>query len=290
MSSNPPLRSCLYMPGANARALEKARSLPADCVIFDLEDAVAPEAKAEARAQIAAAVGQGGYGERQLVVRTNAPDSVWGAEDLAMAMALPLNAILVPKVTCPADIALADAMLADAPRDMQLWAMIETPRAIVEIGTIAAMAQKTRLAGFIFGPNDYAKDMRAVATPGREAFLPAMAMMVAAARAWGIAAIDGVCNAIGDDARLLAEAEQARIMGFDGKSLIHPSQIAIANRVFSPDPDALAEAQAIIAAFDAPENAGKGVLKVDGKMAERLHYEQAQALVAQAAAIARLEQ
>ena len=261
-----PRRSCLYIPGANARALEKAKSLDADVLVFDLEDAVAPDVKAEARSSVAAAVRAGGYGAREIVVRVNALDSEWGGLDLDAALAARPDAILLPKVTCAGDIACAAA------GGLPVWAMIEMPLAILNIAEIAAAPG---LAALVVGTNDLAKELRAVATPRREAFQTALALTVTAARAHGRAAIDGVFNALRDDPGFANECEQGRALGFDGKSLIHPSQIDIANRVFAPSADEIAEARAIVAAFDAPENAGKGVLRVGGKMAERLHLEEA---------------
>lgn len=272
-----PRRSCLYMPGANARALEKAQTLDADVLIFDLEDAVAPDAKEEARERVAAAVRDGGYGNREIVVRVNAAESEWGAADLAAIVAVRPDAILLPKVISAADI---EGVTADG---IPLWAMIEMPQAILDIGAIAGARG---LAAFVMGTNDLAKEMLAEFTPDRAAFAYALSAAVTAARAHGLVAIDGVFNAIDDAEGLAAEAEQGRALGFDGKSLIHPSQIETANHVFAPSQSDIAEARAIVAAFAAPENAGKGVLRVDGKMAERLHLAQAERCVAIADAIA----
>ncbi|NNC72908.1 MAG: CoA ester lyase [Sphingomonadaceae bacterium] len=272
-----PRRSCLYMPGANARALEKAKSLPADVLIFDLEDAVAPEAKDEARERVADAVREGGYGTREIVVRINAADSEWGSADLAAIAPARPDAILLPKATRAADI---ENVAADG---LPLWAMIEMPLAILNIAEIAAA---DGLAAFVMGTNDLAKEMRAVTTPRREAFAFALSAAVTAARANDLIVIDGVFNAIDDKNGLIAEARQGRMLGFDGKSLIHPAQINTANSVFAPSEDDIAQARAIVAAFAAPENAGKGVLRVDGKMAERLHLAEAERCVAIAEAIA----
>lgn len=271
-----PCRSCLYMPAANARALEKAKSLPADVLIFDLEDAVAPEAKDEARERVADAVREGGYGEREIVVRINAADSEWGAADLAAIVPAAPDAILLPKVTRAADI---ESVAADG---LPLWAMIEMPLAILNIAEIAAA---DGLAAFVMGTNDLAKEMRAQTTPQREAFAFALSAAVTAARANDLIVIDGVFNAIDDANGLIAEAQQGRMLGFDGKSLIHPAQIDTANAVFAPSEEDVAQARAIVAAFAAPENAGKGVLRVDGKMAERLHLAEAERCVAIAEAI-----
>ena len=283
-----PRRSCLYMPGANQRALEKARGLAADMLILDLEDAVAPDLKAEARSNVAAALESAEYGDREVVVRTNGLATEWGYDDLAMAAATGPDGILVPKVETADDIRAIDAELTrvGAPSDLGLWAMIEMPRALLALESIAASSETTRLTGFVMGTNDLAKEFNAIPTPDRQAFQLALGMTLAAARAFGLAAIDGVFNDIKDEAGLAAECEQGRVLGFDGKTLIHPAQLDIANRVFSPDPDEVAHARAVIAAFALPENQGKGVIKVDGKMTELLHLEQARGLVAIEEAIA----
>ena len=283
-----PRRSCLYMPGANQRALEKARGLAADMLILDLEDAVAPDLKAEARSNVATALESAEYGDREVVVRTNGLATEWGYDDLAMAAATGPDGILVPKVETADDIRAIDAELTrvGAPSDLGLWAMIEMPRALLALESIAASSETTRLTGFVMGTNDLAKEFNAIPTPDRQAFQLALGMTLAAARAFGLAAIDGVFNDIKDEAGLAAECEQGRVLGFDGKTLIHPAQLDIANRVFSPDPDEVAHARAVIAAFALPENQGKGVIKVDGKMTELLHLEQARGLVAIEEAIA----
>lgn len=291
-SSARPRRSCLYMPGANTRALEKARALAADMVIMDLEDSVAPDAKAEARENVVAAVRSQAYGQREVVVRTNALDTAWGEADIEAAVAAGPDGVLVPKVTSAEEVRAIDATLdkhgADA--GLGLWIMIEMPLAILNIRDIAATAETTRLVGFVLGVNDLGKELRAIATPDRAAFQAALSLSVHAARAFGLVAIDAVFNDISDEAGLLAECEQGRVLGFDGKSLIHPAQLETANGVFSPDASALAHARAVIAAFALPENDGKGVIKVDGKMTERLHLEQAEQLVDIAEAIEALEQ
>ncbi|MEO1708280.1 MAG: CoA ester lyase [Pseudomonadota bacterium] len=284
-----PRRSCLYMPGANARALEKAKSLAADCVIFDLEDAVAPEAKAEARDLVTEAVKAGGYGKREIVIRVNGLDTEWGLDDMAAAVAAGPDAILAPKVIDGGDIdRLNDAMSrAGAPEDMGLWVMIEMPKAILNIQEIAEAVGRTRLTAFVMGTNDLAKELRAVNDPPvRTAFQTSLGLTVAAARAYDLLAIDGVFNGIGDEGGLEAESVQGRLMGFDGKTLIHPSQIDVANTVFAPADEDVTQAEAVIAAFADPENAGKGVLKVNGKMTELLHLEEARRTVAVAEAIA----
>lgn len=286
-----PRRSALYMPGANTRALEKAKTLPADTLLLDLEDAVAPEAKAEARDAVCSAVAAGGYGAREVVIRINGLDTEWGLDDMAAAVAAGPDGILAPKVIDGGDIdRLDDAMSrAGAPEDMGLWVMIEMPRALLNIQDIAEAVGRTRLVGFVMGTNDLAKEMRAVATPDRIAFQHALAATVTAARAYDLVALDGVFNDISDDAGLIAESQQGRAMGFDGKTLIHPSQLAPCNAVFSPDPEDVEHAHAVIAAFADPENAGKGVLKVNGKMTELLHLEEARRLVAVQAAIEAME-
>ncbi len=283
-----PYRSVLYMPGANPRALEKAKTLPADALIFDLEDAVAPEAKVEARETVAMKVAAGGYGERSVFIRINGFDTEWGEADLSAAIEAKPNGILAPKIETRDDIARLDAALqkAGAPADLALWVMIETPKALLNIAEVAAAASHTRLTGFVMGTNDLAKELRAAPTPDRLAFQIALSLTVVAARAYGLLAIDGVFNDIQDAEGLQAECEQGRTLGFDGKTLIHPSQIDACNTVFSPDPDDVAQCRAVIDAFAAPENAGKGVLKVNGKMTELLHLEEARRTVSVANAIA----
>ncbi len=282
-----PRRSCLYMPGANARALEKAREIPADTLILDLEDAVAPEAKAEARGAIAAALKAGGYGPRELVVRMNGLDTEWGHADLEMAVAAGAHAVLAPKVTSARDIERLDAALgkAGAGEGFALWVMIEMPLAILNIKEISAAKVGSRLTTFVMGTNDLAKEYRARMTPDRLAFQTALQLSVAAARAYGLTAIDGVYNDIKNEAGFAAECEQGRDLGFDGKTLIHPSQVETCNRVFAPSRHDVEQAQAVIEAFADPANAGKGVLKVNGKMTELLHLDEARRTVAMDAAI-----
>ncbi|HBH42818.1 MAG TPA: CoA ester lyase, partial [Hyphomonas atlantica] len=268
-----PRRSCLYMPGANERALEKAKSLAADTVIMDLEDAVAPDAKEAARETIRAAIQGGGYGHREIVVRMNGLDTEWGQADLKMAVDSGAHALLAPKVIDGSDIDRLDDTMsrAGAPADMGLWVMIEMPKAILNIKDIAEAVGRTRLTTFVMGTNDLAKEYRARMTPDRLAFQTALQLSVAAARAYNIIAIDGVYNDIKNEQGLIDECEQGRDLGFDGKTLIHPSQLDTANRVFAPSPHDVEHAQAVIEAFADPENAGKGVLKVNGKMTELLH-------------------
>ena len=282
-----PRRSALYMPGANARALEKARSLDADCLLLDLEDAVAPDAKAEARAQICDALREGGYGARELVVRINALDTAWGADDVAALSALPEaarpHAILAPKISTAEQI---DALVARMPEDCALWIMIETPEAIFNLQALAAKAVDTPLAAFIMGTNDLAKEMFAALVQGRAPLMTALSMAVLAARQYGLTILDGVFNDIADEEGFMAECRQGADMGFDGKTLIHPSQLAVCNGVFAPSEDEVAQARDVVAAFAAPENAGKGVLKINGKMTELLHRDMAARLLAIDAAIA----
>ncbi|KCZ61941.1 (3S)-malyl-CoA thiolesterase [Hyphomonas sp. L-53-1-40] len=286
-----PRRSCLYMPGANERALEKAKTLPADTVIMDLEDAVAPEAKETARDTIRAAVTAGGYGHREIVVRMNGLDTEWGQADLKMAVEAGAHALLAPKVIDGSDIdRLDDAMSrAGAPAEMGLWVMIEMPKAILNIQDIAEAVGRTRMTTFVMGTNDLAKEYRARMTPDRLAFQTALGISMAAARAYNIVAIDGVYNDIKNEQGLIDECEQGRDLGFDGKTLIHPSQLDTANRVFAPSPHDVEHAQAVIEAFADPQNAGKGVLKVNGKMTELLHLDEARRTVAMDEAIRAFE-
>ncbi|MEO9635224.1 MAG: CoA ester lyase [Parasphingorhabdus sp.] len=285
-----PRRSCLYMPASNQRALEKAKTLSADTIIFDLEDAVAPDAKQDARVQACAALQSDEYGERELVVRINAMDTPWFAEDLKQVCLSKASAVLVPKILSADDIQQITSLMDgwDPEVETQLWAMIEMPLAILNLSEIAALGQQKRLTSFVMGFNDLAKEMRA--GHDRAIFGPVMTQAVIAARAYGINIIDSVYNDFNDPAGLEAECLEAKNLGFDGKSLIHPAQIDTANRTFAPDADAIAEAEAIIAAFKDPINAGKGVIVVDGKMTELLHFSQAKQLVATAAAIDALAQ
>ena len=281
-----PRRSALYLPASNAKAIAKARTLPADIVILDLEDAVAPEAKDDARAAAVAAVREGGFGTREVAIRANGIDTPWGAADLAAIATSGADAVLVPKVSSTRDIDRYEAALSAAPASMQLWAMIETCACIPQLDAIAGTAASTRLSLFILGTNDLAKEMRARLTPERTPFLPFLSLAVAAARAHGVAILDGVCNEFRDLDVFRAEAEQGLLFGFDGKSLIHPDQIGPCNEVFSPSADELAWARAVISAFALPENAGKGAIRVEGKMAELLHLDQAKRLIAVAEQIA----
>jgi citrate lyase subunit beta / citryl-CoA lyase len=285
-----PRRSVLYMPGSNARAIEKARSLAADALILDLEDAVAPDAKAAARQQVCEALRAGGFGRREIFVRINAPDTPWGSDDLAAAAAAVPDVILLPKVSAPEDLAAIGAKLAALGADpkIRIWAMMETPLAILNAKDIAAAAREssTRLSGFVMGTNDLAKDTRAKILPGRAPMLPWLMTCIAAARSFGLDIVDGVYNDIGDAQGFARECAEARDLGFDGKTLIHPSQIEPCNAAFSPTEDEVASARKIIAAFELPENSGKGVVRIDGRMVERLHADMARRTVAIADAIA----
>ena len=274
-----PRRSVLYMPGSNPRAIAKARSLAADTIILDMEDSVAPETKALAREQIAAAVREGGFGRREVVIRINGVESPWGRDDLAAAMAAGPDAILLPKIDGPGSVMQVARELreAGAPERIRLWAMMETPMAILHAGSIAAVAADpgSRLDVMVMGLNDLAKETRARFVPGRASMTAWLALCVVAAKAHGVDILDGVYNDIGDLKGFEAECAQGRDMGLDGKTLIHPSQVDIANAVFAPTGAEVDHAQAIIGAFALPENAGKGAIQLDGRMVERLHAEMA---------------
>jgi len=285
-----PRRSVLYMPGSNARALEKAKTLPADALILDLEDAVAPEAKETARKQVCDAVKAGGYGHREVVVRVNALDTPWGAADIAAAAAAAPDAVLLPKPATGADIVRATEALAGAADKTRLWAMIETPLAILNLAEIAAASRQAgaRLACLVMGTNDLVKETRADLTANRRPALYWLSATVTAARAYGLDVLDGVYNNFRDADGLRRECVHARRLGFDGKTLIHPDQVAIANEVFAPPPEEVAFARKIIAAFDRPESKGKGVITVEGRMVELLHAEMARRTVGVAEAIAQM--
>jgi citrate lyase subunit beta / citryl-CoA lyase len=285
-----PRRSMLYMPGANARALEKAKTLPCDAVILDLEDAVAPEAKAAARQQVMAAVTARGFGSREVIVRINGLDTGWWLDDLDAAAKARPDGILVPKVSKPGNLLDIAERLVDisADHDIRLWAMIETPLAIINAAEIAATAKdsETRLAGFVIGTNDLARESRAKLLPGRAAMTSWLAAAVLAAHAFGIDILDGVYNDIADAEGFRRECGQGRDMGFDGKTVVHPDQIAPCNAAFSPSEAEVAQARKIIAAFELPENHAKGVVRIDGRMVERMHADMARRTVAIADAIA----
>ena len=278
-----PRRSVLYMPGANPRALEKARTLPADALILDLEDSVAPDAKPAARERVAAAVSNGSYGRRELVIRVNALDTPWGEDDMIAAAAAGAAGVLVPKVASAAQVRQAASLLGGAPGRTRLWLMMETPLAILKAEELAAA--DPRLACLVLGTNDLVKETRAGAGQARMALLPMLSICVLAARAHGLDVIDGVYNALGDPAGFRAECEQGRLLGMDGKTLIHPDQIGIANEAFSPAPEEVAWSAKVIAAFALPENAEKGVITVEGRMVERLHLAMARRVAAIAEAM-----
>jgi citrate lyase subunit beta/citryl-CoA lyase len=288
-----PRRSVLYMPGSNARAIEKARSLPADGIILDLEDAVAPDAKADARKQVAEAVKAGGFGAREVFVRVNGLDTAWHADDLNAAAHAAPDAILVPKISSAGQLEMIGQRLLDMGIDhkTRVWAMIETPVAILNIRDIAAAAtdSETRLAGFVLGTNDLAKETGARIVPGRAPMLSWLTTCVLAARAFGIAILDGVYNDLSNAKGFADECAQARDLGFDGKTLIHPSQIAPCNEAFSPSEEDIARARKIIAAFERPENKDKGVVQLDGRMVERMHADIARRTVAIAEAIKQMK-
>lgn len=271
-----PRRSALFMPASNARAIEKAKGLDCDVVILDLEDSVAPDLKADARAKAVAAVLQGGFGTRELVIRVNGLDTEWGADDCAAIGGAAPDAILLPKVSIPADLAMARAEIGTA---VPLWAMIETCAAVIGIGVLTDAAAEYGLACLVAGPNDLVKEMRCRPDAARTALVPALAMMVMAARANGLIVLDGVCNVLEDGPVLADECAQGAMLGFDGKTLIHPAQIAAANRAFGASDAERTWAEAVIAAFARPENADKGAIRIDGEMVERLHLIQAQRIL-----------
>jgi citrate lyase subunit beta / citryl-CoA lyase len=282
-------RSALYMPGSNARAQEKAKTLAADVLIFDLEDAVAPDAKAGARTQVLEAVRAGGFGQREIVIRINGLATPWGETDLITAAAAQPDAIVLPKVSCCEDLAAAAAVLSQVGSSSRvpLWAMIETPLAILNVAAIAALSESAGLrpSVLVLGVNDLAKETRIRPSAGRVAVIPWLMTCVAAARAYGIGVLDGVWNDLSDPVGFRQECVQGRDLGMDGKTLIHPNQLDICNEIFAPSAFEIEWARKVIAAFDLPENATKGALQLDGRMVERLHLEMARQLIATAAAI-----
>ncbi|EDP62518.1 Citrate lyase beta subunit [alpha proteobacterium BAL199] len=283
-----PRRSALYMPGSNPRALEKARDLPCDVIIVDLEDAVAPDAKETARETIAGALLTGGYGGRELVLRVNGPDTAWGYADLAFAAGQPFDAVLLPKVESADTVRRAEAVLAahGAPDCLALWCMMETPRGVLAATEIAAATP--RLAGMVMGTSDLAKDLHCLHTPDRLPFMTALGLCLLAARAHDLAILDGVYLDLGDDEGFAASCRQGVELGFDGKTLIHPKTIAAANDVFSPTAEHLAWARKITAAHAEVAAQGKGVLLVDGKLVEGLHVAEAERILALADQISAL--
>ncbi|AWN31502.1 CoA ester lyase [Streptomyces sp. NEAU-S7GS2] len=281
-----PRRSVLYMPGANERALEKAKSLPADALILDLEDAVAPDAKADARKRVAAAAASGEYGYREVTIRVNGPGTAWHADDLRAAAEAGPDAVVVPKVDSADTVREVERALeaAGAPDRTAIWAMVETPRAMVDARAVAAASE--RLTVLVMGTNDLAKELHAEHVPGRAPLLTGLSLALLAARDTGKAILDGVYNDVKNAEGFEAECVQGRQFGFDGKTLIHPSQVEPCNRAFAPSADQIARAQKIIDAFDEATREGRGVVTVDGRMIENLHVEDARRILALAEAIA----
>ncbi|MGQ3298271.1 HpcH/HpaI aldolase/citrate lyase family protein [Reyranella sp.] len=284
-----PRRSVLYMPGANTRALEKARTLPADALIFDLEDAVAPDAKEAARANVVAAAQSRGYGKREIAIRCNGLATPWGAADITAIAKSGADAVVVPKVESAAEVASVIGLLdaAGAPESMAVWAMMETPKGILRAEEVAGA--HPRLTLFIMGTNDLVKDMRARHTPMRLPMITALGLGMLAARAHGLTILDGVYNDIQDAEGFRAVCQQGLEMGFDGKTLIHPTQVEPCNEVFAPSAAELEMAAKIVTAFKAAQAEGKGVVTVDGRMIENLHVDQAERALALATAIKELQ-
>jgi citrate lyase beta subunit len=284
-----PRRSVLYMPGANTRALEKARTLPADVLIFDLEDAVAPDAKAAARGNVVAAAQSKSYGKREIAIRCNGLATAWGKDDVAAIAKSGADAILVPKVESAGDVANIVSLLnaAGAPAAMAVWAMMETPLGVLRAEEIAASHKRLQL--FVMGTNDLVKDMRARHTPMRLPMVTALGLCMLAARAHGLTILDGVYNDIQDSEGFRDVCRQGLEMGFDGKTLIHPTQVEPCNEIFAPSATELETAGRIVSAFKAAQAEGKGVVTVDGRMIENLHVEQAERALSLAAAIRELQ-
>jgi citrate lyase subunit beta/citryl-CoA lyase len=285
-----PRRSLLFMPGSNARALEKARTLPADGIILDLEDSVAPDATAAARDQIAQAIAAGGFGRREVLIRINALDSPWWIDDVTMAGKAGPDGILVPKISSVEDLSAVADRLSDINADMsvRVWAMIETARAVLHAEELAAASRDSemRLAGFVFGPNDISRETRIRMLPGRAAMLPMITHCILATRLHGLQILDGPYSDFSNAAGFAQECAQGRDLGFDGKTLIHPGQINACNLTFTPPAEEIAYARKIIAAFERPENAARGAIQLDGQMVERLHADMARRTIAMADGIA----
>ncbi|WP_329364291.1 CoA ester lyase [Streptomyces sp. NBC_00669] len=281
-----PRRSVLYMPGANERALEKARTLPTDALILDLEDSVAPDAKAEARERVAAAAASGAYGHREVTIRVNAPGTPWHADDLKAAAAAGPDAVVVPKVDSARTVREVEAALeaAGAPERTAVWAMLETPAALFDARAIAEASP--RLTVLVMGTNDLAKELHAEHVPGRAPLLAGLSLALLAARAAGKVILDGVYNDVHDLSGFEAETLQARQFGFDGKTLIHPKQLEPCNRVFAPTQAEIERSGRIIAAFEEATSQGRGVVTVDGRMIENLHVEEARRVLALGEAVA----
>ncbi|WP_375414871.1 HpcH/HpaI aldolase/citrate lyase family protein [uncultured Bradyrhizobium sp.] len=285
-----PRRSLLFMPGSNPRALEKARILPADGVILDLEDSVAPDAKAMARDRIASAIAAGGFGRREVLIRINAPDSPWWIDDIAMAAKARPDGILVPKISSVEDLSAIADRLGDigADRSIRVWAMIETARAVLHAEELASSSRDSemRLAGFVFGPNDISRETRIRMQPGRAAMLAMITHCILATRLHGLEILDGPYSDFSNVDGFAQECAQGRDLGFDGKTLIHPGQIEVCNAIFTPPAEEVAHARRVIAAFQRPENASRGAIQLDGQMVERLHADMAKRTIAIADAIA----
>lgn len=284
-----PRRSALYVPGSNRRGLDRARAIPADVLILDLEDAVAPEEKEEARLSVGAVVEERAYGRREVVIRVNGLDTPWIARDIAAAVAAQPDAILVPKISKVEDVrrALAALAAADAPAEMSLWVMVETPLAVLNVAQIAAVnpSDRVALAALVIGTNDLARQAGLRIRPGRTAQTPWLAQCVLAARAYGLAILDGTYNDLNDWKGFRAECEQARDLGMDGKTAIHPNQVQIANEAFAPSVREIEWAERVLAAFARPENRDKAVIAVDGEMVERMHILIARRIIETASAI-----
>jgi citrate lyase subunit beta/citryl-CoA lyase len=280
-----PRRSVLYMPGSNPRAMEKGKTLQADGLILDLEDAVAPDAKAQARTQIGAAIQGGGYGKRELIVRTNGLNTAWGYEDLVFAATSGADAVLLPKVESADLVRQAEQILvaSGAPADLKIWCMMETPLAMLNVKEIAGASP--RLGAFVMGTSDLAKDLHAAHTRDRLPMITSLGLCMLAARAYGLAILDGVYLDLNDDEGFAASCRQGVELGFDGKTLIHPKTLPAANAAFGPSADEVAHSRRIIDAFQVAVAEGKGVVLVDGKLVENLHVAEAQRLVALAEAI-----
>jgi citrate lyase subunit beta / citryl-CoA lyase len=285
-----PRRSLLFMPGSNSRALEKARIVAADGIILDIEDSVAPEAKGLARDQIAKAIAAGGFGKREVWIRTNAPDTPFWADDVKMAARSKPNAILVPKVSSVSDLRTIAKALREANADpsIRVWAMIETARAVLHAEELAAASRdvEPRLSGFVFGPNDISRETRIRMQPGRAIMLPMIIHCILATRAYGLEILDGPYSDFSNVDGFNQECAQARDLGFDGKTLIHPGQIEACNVIFTPPAEDVERARKIIAAFELPENATRGAISLDGQMVERLHADMARRTIALADSIA----
>lgn len=277
-----PYRSVLYIPGSKERALEKARTLPVDAIIFDLEDAVAVDEKVNARTTLKAALDEDGYGSRVKIVRINGLDTEWGADDARAVAEMNADAILLPKVGSPADV---DALAALIPDDLPIWAMMETPRGMLNAAAIAA---HPRIAGFVMGTNDLAKELQTRFRADRLPMISSLSICLLAARAEGLVIVDGVYNAFKDDEGLKVECDQGRDMGFDGKTLIHPAQVAVCNEAFAPSAAEIDLAKRQIEEFEKVEAAGGGVAVVDGKIVENLHVATARQILAKSEAIANL--